>query len=524
MEKGEKTNNLPLILLILDGWGIAKPNKGNAVALAHTPTMDGLVRKYASTKLYAHGRHVGLPRNQVGNSEAGHVNIGAGRLVVQDAVKITKSISDGTFFKNSAFLGAVRHVKKLSSKVHIMGLLSNGQSPHSDPEHLYAIVDLLRQNGIENIHLHLFTDGRDSPKYAALNLIDDLEKRVGIYVKTATIMGRYYAMDRKKSWTNTEIAYNAIVLGEGRAAKTAKTAITQAYNRGESDEYIQPYIIGTAGQAGINDGDSIIFFNLRSDRARQLTKAFVQKDFNALNKGAFKRKKILQHLYYVAMTDFGPDLDDILTAYPSMDLKETLPMRLKELKQLYIAETEKYAHVTYFFNGGYSGTVAGEDHLLIPSPNVKSYDATPPMSSIKLAKTVIDNLKKGRGKRPKYDVTVLNFAAPDMVGHTGNLTAGIACCSAVDRCVRDIVKAYLKKNGTVLITADHGNIEKMVNLATGEVYTEHTTNLVPFIIVNHKFKHKKKLRSGGALCDISPTILKLLDRKKPKEMKGKPLF
>src|SRR3989339_512004 len=367
MSNKSKQNNLPLILVILDGWGLAKPNRGNAVTLSKTPTMSGLVKKYTNTKLHAHGKYVGLPAKQVGNSEAGHMNIGGGRLVEQDAVVISRSISDGTFYKNSAFLGAIRHVNKMNSKFHLVGMLSNGQSPHSDPTHLAAILRLLKERGVNNIYLHIITDGRDSPKYASLNLIDELEKKLTNNERIATVMGRFYAMDRKKTWDRTEKAFRALVSGQGRKATTAQEAITEAYNRGESDEFIEPYIIENVPKdnSRIEDGDSVAFFNLRSDRSRQLTKAFVQNNFNKMNPGSFKRGKKLKHLYFVAMTDFGPDLNEILTAYPSIDLHNTIPMQLADLKQLYIAETEKYAHITYFFNGGYAGTVAGEKHIMI---------------------------------------------------------------------------------------------------------------------------------------------------------------
>lgn len=518
-----KHKNLPLILVILDGWGIDKPNEGNAVYLSKTPTMDGVLAKYPNTRLYAHGKHVGLPADQVGNSEAGHMNIGAGRCIESDSVKISRSIKDKTFFKNSAFLGAIRHIHKMNSRMHLIGMLSNGQSPHSDPGHLLALIDLMKKNKVENVYLHLFTDGRDSPKYAALNLVDALEKKLNGY-SIVTIMGRFYAMDRKKKWSRTEKAFNALTMGEGRKAKTAQAAITESYNRGDSDEFIEPYIIGHDSQENtrIQEGDSVIFFNLRSDRSRELAKAFVQHDFNKMNPGSFTRKSKLQHLYFVAMTDFGPDLDDILTAFPGLDIENTLPMQLKDISQLYIAETEKYAHVTYFFNGGFTGKVAGEEHLMVPSPDVKSYDETPAMSSKELTDKVIGNL--AAGNKWKYDVTVLNFAAPDMVGHTGNLAAAKTTCHAVDKYLGKIIKAYLRHNGTIVITADHGNIEKMVNPATKEIFTEHTTNQVPFVIVSNKIKKGIALRSGGSLADVAPTLLKLLGIKKPAEMKGRPLI
>jgi 2,3-bisphosphoglycerate-independent phosphoglycerate mutase len=520
IKKGDKI--LPMILIVLDGWGIDKPNPGNAISLAKTPFIEKLGREYPSTELYAHGKYVGLPAKQVGNSEAGHMNIGAGRLVLQDSVKISKSIKEGTFFKNSAFLGAIRHVRKMNSKMHVMGMLSNGQSPHSDPEHLLALLNLLKKNKVNEVYLHLFTDGRDSPQYASLQLIDELEENFLNNEKISTIMGRFYAMDRKKKWERTKKAYETLVLGRGRTAGSAQAAITESYNRGDSDEFVEPCLIGKDKGKGsrIEDGDSVIFFNLRSDRSRQMAKVFVQSDFNSMNPNSFVRAKQLKHLYFVAMTDFGPDLDDILTAYPGVDIKETLPTQLADLSQLYIAETEKYAHVTYFLNGGYSGKVANEEQLMIPSPDVKSYDQIPAMSSRALADKVIANLAGGK---IKYDFTFINFAAPDMIGHTGNLKAAVECCEKVDKCVADITNEYLRLNGTVIITADHGNIEKMINLKTGEIHTEHTTNQVPFILVNSSLKNIK-LKNRGILGDVAPTVLKLLNKKIPKEISGKALF
>ncbi|MFA6306263.1 MAG: 2,3-bisphosphoglycerate-independent phosphoglycerate mutase [Patescibacteria group bacterium] len=522
-EKSDKPlkNILPMILVILDGWGLAAANKGNAIFLSKTPTMDGLIKKYPNTKIYAHGKYVGLPGFQSGNSEAGHMNIGAGRVVEQDAVKISKSINDGTFLKNAGFIEAIRHVKKNKSRLHLMGMISNGMSAHSDPDHLLALMSLAREKGVGEVYLHLFTDGRDSPKYVSLKLIADIQKAFKNGEAIATVMGRFYAMDRKKAWERTKEAYDALVDGAGRKAESAQAAITESYNRGESDEFVEPYIIMKDGRPlpRIASGDSVIFFNLRSDRARQLAKFFVQKDLCELNKSCFTRKKFLKDLLFVAMTDFGPDLDSILTAFPSADLKKTLPMQLKDLRQLYIAETEKYAHVTYFFNGGFADPVNGEARRVIPSPDVKSYDATPAMSSNGLTKEILDNLAK-----KKYDFTVLNFAAPDMIGHTGNLSAGIECCHEVDKCLGEIVKAYLRASGTILITADHGNIEEMVNLKTGEIDTEHSSNQVPFIAVNKNMAAKAKLRSNGVLADVAPTILKLLGFDQPEEMTGQSLI
>ncbi len=520
-EKISTKYNLPLILVVLDGWGIAPASRGNAISLAKTPALDELAKKYPATTLFAHGKFVGLPPTQDGNSEAGHMNLGAGRIVEQDVVRISKSINDGTFFKNTGFLTAIRQVQKNKSNLHLMGMISNGMSAHSDPDHLLALLTLARKYNIKNVYLHLFTDGRDSPKYASLKLVEDLKRSFKNGEVVATVMGRFYSMDRKKKWERSKKAYDALVDGAGKKADSSIAAITESYNRGENDEFIQPYVIYKKGKMTprIADNDAVIFFNLRSDRARQLAKVFVQKDFCQKNQQCFNRKHFLKNLIFVAMTDFGPDLDSILTAFPSIDLKKTLPYELADLKQLYIAETEKYAHVTYFFNGGYADPVAGESRLVVPSPDVKSYDATPAMSSAQLTKIILKNLSI-----KKYDFTVLNFAAPDMIGHTGNLSAGIACCQAIDQNVDKIVKAYLKVGGTIIITADHGNIEEMINLKTGEIDTEHSSNQVPFIIVNDNLKNRIRLKNNGVLGDIAPTILKLIGQDKPREMTGQSLI
>lgn len=516
--------NLPLILVILDGWGIAPPSRGNAITLAKTPTMDHFSSKYPMTLLDASGSFVGLPKNQEGNSEAGHSNIGAGRIVTQDAVTISKTIDDGTFDKNPAFIEAISHAQRNGTEIHLMGLLSNGSSAHSDPKHLTALISLLKKQKIKRINLHLFTDGRDSARYDSIKLIRELEKTFTGEEQINTIIGRFYVMDRKKYWPRTEISYNTLVMNNPQGvhyAESPEEAILEAYNRGNSDEFIEPCIINKNGKptARINHGDSVIFFNLRSDRARQIAKTFVQPDFNERNPDAFTRRKVLDNLCFSAMTDFGPDLDHILTAFPSPNIAETLPMQLNGLKQLYIAETEKYAHVTYFFNGGYAEPVAGEERTLIPSPNVKSYDETPAMSSAQLAYEIIGNLKAN-----KYDITVLNFAAPDMIGHTGNLQAAISCIQSVDHYLGKIIEEYLKVNGTIIVTADHGNIEEMINLKTGEINTEHTTNKVPFIVINKKLQKLIKLNDDGCLGNIAATILKILDIEKPKLMNRKPLF
>ncbi len=522
MQKEEKTPFLPLILIILDGWGLAPASPSNAISLAETPTMDFFYKKYPNTKLVAHGLKVGLPKGQDGNSEAGHMNIGAGRIVKQDAVYITETIKNGTFFKNPAFIEAVNHAKRFKSNIHLMGLLSDGESAHSQPEHLYALLDFFKQRKFHRIYLHLFTDGRDSSPHAGSRLISKLINNFENNEIISTVMGRFYAMDRIKAWKRTELAYNAMVLGEGIASDNPYKAISEAYNRGETDEFITPTIILNPNKKPkfINDNDAIIFFNLRSDRARQMTKPFVQKDFEKRNPGAFKRKKVLKNIKFIALTDFGPDLDSVLTAHPSIILDNTLPFVLKNLKQLYISEREKYAHVTYFFNGGHSKPVNGEEWEVIPSLGQNNYVKHPQMSSYKLTNIV---LKKLRSKEVNF--ITINFPNPDMLGHTGNLKAAIKAVEVVDKSLGRIYNLIKRMKGTMVITADHGNVEEMKNLKTGEMDTEHSTNPVPLIIVNNDLSHKNlHLRKDGILADVSPTILQLLKITKPKEMTGKSLI
>lgn len=526
--KAKIKKKIPLtVLVIVDGWGIAPKSSANAIELAKKPNFDRLKKDYSYTELEAAGGAVGLPSGQQGNSEAGHMNIGAGRVVDQDSIFISKEINTGQFFKNAAFEAAYAHIMKNKSDLHVMGMLSNGQSAHSDPDHLWALISWARLKKIKNIYLHLFMDGRDSPPRSALKSVEALmrglknketknkKSRSGEWI--ATVIGRYYAMDRKKDWSRTGVTYHAMVLGEGMEANSPQEAITQSYNRGETDEFIPPYVIKRGGRpiAKIKDKDAIIFFNLRSDRARQMAKPFVQKEFNNLNPGGFIRKKILKDLVFVAMTDFGPDLDHILTAYPAADLKGTLPMALKGYKQLYIAEKEKFAHITYFFNGGYANPVAKEDRVVVDSPGVPKYDQRPEMSTNEVTTQVINSLDN-------YNFIGVNFAIPDMVAHTGNIAATIQSVEVIDDNLARLKGEVLKRNGILIITGDHGNAEKMLDLKTKEMYTEHTTNKVPLIVVE-KRKVKRRL-SQGRLGDIAPTILKLIDVDKPKEMTGDCLF
>lgn len=503
-----------LVLAILDGWGLAPPSPGNAVTLAKTPNIDRWWKLYPHTQLCASGNCVGLEIDQDGNSEAGHINIGAGRVVKQDNLEVTEAIQNGTFFKNSALLTAARHVNKNNSSLHLMGLLTRGSSAHANYNHLLAFLKLYRQEKVKKIFLHLFTDGRDAPQHAAIRYVDDLEKHLQLNEKIATVCGRFYAMDRKKKWARTKKVYNLLVLGQGYQAKNAEDAISRAYNRRETDEYVSPTVIidGNKPLGSIADNDAIVFFNLRSDRARQITKPFVQKKFIG-----FHRQKVLKNLTFIALTDFGPDLDNILTAFPSEDLKGTLPMALKGWRQLYISEEEKFAHVTYFFNGGYKDPVASEARIMILSPKVARYDQTPEMSTKKLTDTVTKAIKED-----SYDFITMNYPAPDMVGHTGNLKAAIKAVETIDQNIIRLWQTMKKIKGILIVTADHGNAEGMINLETGEINTDHSTNPVPFIILSTQTNIK--LHSNGRLANIAPTILKLLDVPKPKEMIGKALF
>lgn len=509
---------LPLVLIIFDGWGIAPPGPGNAITQAKTPTMESLMERFPSTTLAASGTDVGLPQNQEGNSEAGHMNIGAGRIVEQDARRILKSINDGSFFKNAAFIAAFHHVEKYRSQLHLMGLLTDEQSGHACPDHLLALIAMARSRRLRSVFLHLFTDGRDAPPQAGIHLLRRLELMTKGRERIATVMGRFYAMDRKKMWPRTKRAYDAMVLGKGRQAATAEHAILEAYERGQTDEFIEPTIVGARNRGRIRDDDSVIFFNLRSDRARQLSKAFVQEKFNSLNPGSFRRQHLPKNLRFVAMTDFGPDLGDIYTAFPSVDLYSTLPVMLRGLRQLYIAESEKYAHVTYFFNGGYDKPVAGEDRVLIPSPNVPSYDAAPGMRANEIADYVVKDLKRHR-----HDVIVANFANPDMLGHTGNIRAMIKGVEVVDACVGRIHQAVAAAKGTLVVTADHGNAESKLAKDGKSVNTEHTRSRVPFIIATPR-PLSVALRNDGRLADVSPTILELLGIQQPSTMTGRSLM
>jgi 2,3-bisphosphoglycerate-independent phosphoglycerate mutase len=499
----------PVVLLILDGWGIAPPSKGNAVELAKKPNFDKYWKNYPHTELFAHGKYVGVPERQVGNSEAGHINIGAGRKVNDDVVDIIDDIKTGRFQKNVALLNIIKHVKKNKSSLHLMGLASDGQSPHANLTHLYSLIDLAYSKGLRKIYLHLFTDGRDSPPHASMKILKSIEENSYKKAEIVSIIGRYYAMDRGKNWARTKKAYDCLVGNKIVHGKSYHEAILNSYNRKITDEFIEPSVVchskTECSNTRIKDDDAVIFFNSRSDRARQLVKCFVQNKFNKMNSGSFIRKKVPRNMMFCALTDFGPDLDTIITAYPSADLKNSLPLVLKHKKQLYISETEKYAHVTYFINGGYADAVNGEDRLKILSPKVKSYAQKPEMSVYEITKTVKIILEKN-----KYDFITINFANPDMVGHTGDLEATVKAIEHCDKCLGILGELIKEKKGTFVITADHGNAEKMIDEKSGEKWTSHTTNKVPFILINDDHK-KDKLKSKGSLANIAPTIYDLFN-------------
>jgi len=510
----------PTLLIILDGFGLADPkNKGNAITPATAPHIFGYMRKYPNSTLKTYGENVGLFKSQQGNSEAGHMNIGAGRIVKQDLVQISDAIHDGTFFKNEAFKQAIHHIRKYNTAVHIMGLLTDGNSAHAYPEHFYAMLELFRREDIKKVYLHLFTDGRDSGPHDALTFLHELRGHMLSHEKIATVMGRFYSMDRNKIWKRTQQAYEVMVLGKGCSASSAEEAISQAYSRDETDEFICPTVIvgNNKPVAKIQDDDAIFFINARSDRARQITKAFVQPDFQKESPGAFKRVRYPKNIRFVAMTDFGPDLEGIFTAFPSPDLNNTLPMVFKDCAQLYIAESEKYAHVTYFMNGGYADHVNGEVRMKIQSNIVKHHDKKPEMVAREITIEVLRYMKKNF-----FGFYCINFANPDMIGHTGNLEAGKQAVIVTDECVNKLVEEALKHDGNVLIVADHGNAEEMINEKTKEVMTQHTLNPVPCIFIRKNTKGVKL--KNGILADVAPTVLKIMNVEKPQEMTGRSLI
>jgi 2,3-bisphosphoglycerate-independent phosphoglycerate mutase len=513
-----ETKKKPTTLVILDGWGVAPSSKGNAIDLAYTPVYDQLKKKYPHTTLKAFGEYVGLDYGQVSGSETGHVNIGAGRLIEQDSLIISKSIKNGSFFTNPALIGAVHHANLLKSQLHVMGLISDSDSPHSNPEHFRAVLHLAKQNGVKEVYCHLFTDGRDSYPGTSLNHLKYYrkiinEERIG---KIATISGRFYAMDRSKNWDRLSKAYLAIISGIGRTADSAEDAIELSFKAGVMDEYIEPTVIKEKGipVAILQEGDSIIFYNLRSDRARQFSKLFVPMKDNKASSDNMPEVEKIKNLFFVAMTNFGPDLN-IHTAFPGHPISTTLPWVLSSLAQLYIAETEKYAHVTYFLNGGYSDPVGGEDRVVIDSVKTNNYSDKPEMSAEEITNHILSQTKKD-----KYDFVAVNFANADMVGHTGNLKAVIRAVEFLDLQLGRLSEKIIKAGGNLVITADHGNAEKMIGVLEGKEvpHTFHTKNPVPFILAGEKWK-KHKLSDNGVLGNVAPTILDLLEIEKPEKMR-----
>ena len=501
--------NAPVALIIMDGWVVGDAQSTtNAVNVGKTPVIDGLTAKYPHAQLACSGEAVGLPDGQMGNSEVGHTNIGAGRIVYQELTRITKAIREGAFFKNPVFLDVINAVKKNNGALHLMGLLSDG-GVHSHNSHLYALLQLAKQEGVENVFVHAFLDGRDVPPSSAADYLAELEaklKEIGVG-KIATISGRYYAMDRDKRWDRVQKAYNAIALGEGVKQASSELAIKNSYEEDTTDEFVVPVVVGN--YAGMTSNDGAIFFNFRPDRARELTHAFVDTTFDG-----FARNEDLK-IPFATMTQYEKGMN-VEIAYKPESLTNTLGEYVSKLGyQLRIAETEKYAHVTFFFNGGIEQPYEGEDRILVPSPKVATYDLQPEMSAIEVTDKVVEAILS-----KKYDFIILNYANGDMVGHTGVMEAAVKAVETVDTCVGRFVDAIKQVGGTVCITADHGNAEKMLDEETKEAFTAHSTNPVPFIVVSDKVKEVK----DGALCDIAPTLLKLAGLEVPAEMTGKALI
>ena len=506
----------PVVLMILDGYGLNKKQEANAVYEAKTPVMDKLMAECPFVEGNASGLAVGLPDGQMGNSEVGHLNMGAGRIVYQELTRITKSIADGDFFENEEFLAAVENCKKNNSALHMYGLVSDG-GVHSHNTHIYGLLELAKRNGLEKVYVHCFLDGRDTPPASGKDFVAALEEKmaeIGVG-KVASVMGRYYAMDRDNRLDRVELAYKALTLGEGNKNESATAAIQASYDDGKTDEFVMPTVVTENGAPVglINDNDSIIFFNFRPDRAREITRAFCDDEF-----AGFAREK-KQGLVYVCFTDYDETIGNKLVAFKKQMITNTFGefLAANGKTQARIAETEKYAHVTFFFNGGIEEPNAGEDRILVKSPKVATYDLQPEMS----APQVCDKLVEAIGS-DKYDVIIINFANPDMVGHTGVESAAISAVEAVDACVGRAVEAIKNVGGVMFICADHGNAEQLVDYETGAPFTAHTTNPVPFILVNAD--ENLGLREGGCLADIAPTLIEIMGMEQPKEMTGKSLL
>lgn len=500
-------------LIIMDGYGINDRHEGNAIYAAKTPNMDRYLAEHPNTIIHASGMDVGLPDGQMGNSEVGHTNIGAGRIVYQELTRITKSIEDGDFFENPALLKAIENCQKNGAALHLMGLLSDG-GVHSHNKHLYGLLKLAKDKGLEKVYVHCFMDGRDVPPTSGADFAEQLVaqiRSIGVG-EIASVMGRYYAMDRDNRWERVEKAYNAIVLGEGEQAESAVTAINESYNKEITDEFVVPTVITKAGKpvGKIEEGDSVIFYNFRPDRAREITRTIVDPEFSGFERKYFPT-------CFVCMTQYDATMPGVDVAFRPEKLTNTFGEYIskKGMRQLRIAETEKYAHVTFFFNGGVEDVYDGEDRVLINSPKVATYDLQPEMSAYLVTDAVVERIESG-----DYDAIILNFANCDMVGHTGVFEAAVKAVETVDECVGRVVEAIQKMDGVALITADHGNADQMIDYETHNPFTAHTTNVVPLVMIGRDDLKLKK----GRLADLTPTLLDLMGLEKPEEMTGESLI
>lgn len=504
-----------VLLCIMDGWGInpnPKTDKFDATKLAPPVNIDKLIREEKYTQIHADSEYVGLPQGQMGNSEVGHLNLGAGRVVYQELTKINKSIREGDFFQNDKFLEAVKHVKENNSSLHLMGLVSEG-GVHSSMEHLFALIKFAADNGLKNVYVHAFLDGRDTPPQSACKYVEEVENELAKYnlPPVASVMGRYWAMDRDNRWDRVEKAYNCLLLGEGLCSATAIEGVQNSYASGKNDEFVLPTAIGD-GHSRIKDNDAVIFFNFRPDRARELTRAVTFSEFDG-----FSRKTVRTNLYFITMTRYD-DTFKTPVAFPPQKLTNILGDVLDGhgIKQFRTAETEKYAHVTFFFNGGVEEPKKLETRVLVSSPKVATYDLQPEMSAYQVCEKVLE-----AEDNHEYGFILVNFANPDMVGHTGVLEAAVKACKVVDECVDKIAQKAKEKGIVMLLTADHGNAEAMAD-ESGDIQTAHTTNEVPFLIINGD--KSIELKEGGALCDVAPTVLQLMGIEKPAEMTGQSLI
>ena len=501
-------------LIIMDGFGIGENDSHkNAIAAARIPNLFRLMGEYSVTSIGASGLDVGLPDGQMGNSEVGHTNIGAGRVVYQMLVKITKDIEDGVFFENPALLGAMENCRKHDSALHLIGLVSDG-GVHSHMSHIMGLIEMAHRHGLKKVYLHALLDGRDVDVTSGAGFVKQVADKLNEYGigKVASVGGRFYAMDRDKAWDRVEKGYAAMVYGEGNQAEDAVEAIEESYKNGVTDEFVVPTVCAKEGMVKAND--SVVFFNFRPDRARQITRAFVDPDFDG-----FERRNGFFPLYYVCMAQYDATMPNVHVAYPPEKLTMTMGeyLSVNGKTQLRIAETQKYAHVTFFFNGGEEKQFEGEDRILIPSPDVETFDLKPEMSAYEVTDAVLKAIDED-----KYDVIIMNYANCDMVGHTGVMDAAVKAVKAVDECVGRVVDALVKKGGKAIVTADHGNADKMVD-EEGKPFTPHSTNPVPAIVIDPTCP-KHELREGGRLCDLCPTMLKMMGMPQPKEMTGKSLF